>query len=1062
MTRADGPAGWTAQGLHIQLLGPLRVLDTGRPVALGGRQQRAVLALLALGANRVVTIDELLAGIWGDRATDGSVNVLQVYVSRLRRLGTAGIAIHRQDPGYLLEANAESLDLLGFRDLVEQARRIRPVSATRAAEILRTALAHWRSAPLQEFAGLPFAAAESAGLSREWQAAVSSRVAVDLSLGRSTEVIPELAVLIEQNPLAEDLHAQLALAHYRSGRQADALDVIRRIRTRLADELGVDPGRRLQDLERAVLAHDPRLAGELPAAPGRADVETAGPAELERDRLAAAGPRPDLADDNGWSTDPPPAHRVWHAPARNPHFTGREALLDKIFHRLRRRADTVAVETVYGLGGVGKTHLAIEFAHRFADSYAVVWWINAEEPTFIPSQLARLNAELGLPPRASADDLVAQVLGHLGRTGDWLLIFDNAARVSDVAPYRPFGSGHILVTSRNPLWGEIGSRTPIDVLDRTESLAFLKSRMPALDDRTGDRLAAELGDLPLALAQAVAYLEATDIDPGEYLDQFSRRRSAFLARGDVLDYQGRLDTAWDMSLQRLAATCPPALTLLELSAFLAPEPIPIELFAGRTDLMTDIDTGPVDQVGGGDQVDRGDQVDGGDPSDAVETAVGGAAALSLVRRQSASFQVHRLVQAVIRTHLTEQERTLVATRTAALLARVLDGDPNDPSSWPTYRRLAPHVFALGTLAERLPQARRLLLDTTVYLGGAAAPRWSSHLARRVLDHWRVALGDDHPDTLAISTFVVHSAIWACAPRVACELGLRSLPVARRVMGADHPLTLRLAGYLSIALTEVADVVTARELAFDTIRRARSTFPAEHPDLLRITAYVTLALAWIGDPAATDLADTTYASARRLWGADHPVTLLAAIEVVFGLLTAGDTEGIRTLGEDTVSRSRAVLGDRHLITLGSAALLALGLVWHGDIDRADELRREVLSVADPEMAPDHVITLTIAAATASIRAADPLATDDLPVTELDIARRMPGPDHPITLALAAAAARLAQRAGHPGERLAIETATRARRQLGVGHPLARIPVPVARPGTGHRPQPASATVPAASR
>ena len=1022
MGTAVGRAGWSPSKLHVQVLGPLQVLDAGRPLALGGRQQRAVLALLALNANRVVPVDELLAGIWGDRATDGSVNVLQVYVSRLRRLGLGadGVAIHRQNPGYLLAADAASLDLLAFRELVDQARRIRSVSAAPAAETLRAALGLWRSDPLLEFAGLPFAAAASAGLGRERQAALSSRIAVDLSLGRSVEVIPELETLTGQSPLAEDLHAQLALAHYRSGRQADALAIIRRIRARLADEVGVD----------------------------RTPAPDAPDPEVNHD----TEPRLSVAHDQDWPSEPAPGQRVWHAPARNPHFTGREALLDKIFHRLRGQPDTVAVETVYGLGGVGKSHLAIEFAHRFADSYTVVWWINAEEPTFIPSQLARLNTELGLPARASADDLVAQVLGHLGQTGDWLLIFDNAARVGDVAPYRPFGSGHILVTSRNPLWGEIGSRTAIDVLDRTESLAFLKSRMPALDGGIGSRLAAELGDLPLALAQAVAYLEATDIDPAEYLDQFSRRRSAFLARGDVLDYQGRLDTAWDMSLQRLAATCPPALTLLELSAFLAPEPIPLELFAGRADLGADAisydDAGPVD------------------PLDAVETAVGGAAALSLVRRQSASFQVHRLVQAVIRTHLTEEERTRVATRTAALLAGVLDGDPNDPSSWSTYRRLAPHVFALGTIAERLPQARRLLLDTTVYMTGAGLPRASSRLARRVHEQWRVALGDDHPDTLAISAFVVHSSIWACDPRGACEFGSRSLPMARRALGEDHPLTLRLAGYLALALTEVADVEQARTLAFDTMQRVRSAFPAEHPDLLRITAYVTLALAWIGDPAATALADVTYASAGRVFGSDHPVTLLAAIEVVFGLLTAGDTEAIRTLGEDTVARSRTVLGDRHLITLGSAALLALGLVWHGDVDRADELRRDLLSVADPEMAPDHVITLTIAAATASIRAAsiraaDPLGAAEPPVAELDTARRMPGPDHPITLALAAATAQLTQRAGQPGERLAIETATRARRQLGVAHPLARIPVPVGGPAAGFRTQPASA-VPVASK
>ena len=154
------------------------------------------------------------------------------------------------------------------------------------------------------------------------------------------------------------------------------------------------------------------------------------------------------------------------------------------------------------------------------------------------------------------------MLAELATRPDWLLIFDNAERVGDVAGYRPSGSGHILITSRTPGWGELGGRIAIDLLDRAETMDLFRSRLPAIDDTVAEDLAGELGDLPLAVAQAVAHIEQSGMDPAEYLRQFSTRRSAFLARGEVLGYQGRVDTAWDLSLERLRATNPAALELL--------------------------------------------------------------------------------------------------------------------------------------------------------------------------------------------------------------------------------------------------------------------------------------------------------------------------------------------------------------------------------------------------------------------------------------------------------------------------------------------------------------------
>src|SRR3954464_2036750 len=311
--------------------------------------------------------------------------------------------------------------------------------------------------------------------------------------------------------------------------------------------------------------------------------EAAAAARL-RTRLAGGrptGPPPFPLRDAGPSGRPgfagaPPA--VWKVPPRNPRFTGRDGMLVELRRRLRAGEATLTVQALYGLGGVGKTQLALEYAHRFAADYDLVWWIDADQPVLIPDQLAALAARLDLPAGLTVAATVDRLLAELRGRGRWLLVFDNAERPGDVAGYRPDGAGHVLITSRAPGWGALGGRLEVDVLARAETIALLLARIPALGEELADELAAELGDLPLAAAQAAGYLEQTDLPPEDYLRRFRARRATLLARGDVVGYSGRLDTAWALSLERLRNQDPAAVLLLELAAFLAPESIPLTLF----------------------------------------------------------------------------------------------------------------------------------------------------------------------------------------------------------------------------------------------------------------------------------------------------------------------------------------------------------------------------------------------------------------------------------------------------------------------------------------------------
>ena len=317
--------------MEFNILGPLEVRGSDGSIPLGGAKPRAVLAVLLLNPNEPVSAERLAVALWGEDAPAGSVKTVQVHVSRLRKSLGDGDAVTRTAAGYRLRVRPGERDVERFDELVARGRReLAGGRPDAAADLLREALELWRGAPLGDLADAPFASGDVRSLEEARIAALACRVEADVAAGRHAEVIGELRGLVAEHPTHEGFAAQLMLALYRCGRQAEALDAFQDARERLVGELGVEPGPELRELQEAILRHDPKL--------------TPRPAELP-DELAAAA---------------------------RPPILGRTAELDWLLARWERAASGRGeLVLITGPPGIGRTRIAAELAeevHRRGDA----------------------------------------------------------------------------------------------------------------------------------------------------------------------------------------------------------------------------------------------------------------------------------------------------------------------------------------------------------------------------------------------------------------------------------------------------------------------------------------------------------------------------------------------------------------------------------------------------------------------------------------------------------------------------------------------------------------------
>jgi hypothetical protein len=674
--------------------------------------------------------------------------------------------------------------------------------------------------------------------------------------------------------------------------------------------------------------------------------------------------------------------RVWNVPPRNAIFTGRDTMLVAVRERLLA-GDRAVVQALHGMGGVGKTQLAIEYAHQFAGSYDVVWWIPAERAGLIVNQVAALAAALGCAERdaqapAAADAAVANL-----RTRDrWLLLFDNAGAARDLLRWLPGGTaGHVLITTRTSGWHEIAA-TPVevDVFARPESVAILRGRVPGLARSDADALAAELGDLPLAVAQAASYMAESAMPSDDYLHLVQTRAAQILDQGDLVSYPRSLAGATQLTMERLTRDDSAAARLAQLCSFFAPEPIPLALFpaaAGR--LPEPLATSAADLL-------------------AWRKLLTGLARSALARVDQNFAQLHRLTQAVLRDQLGPGAAVATWALAGTILAANHPGDPADPVSWPGWAQLMPHILAIDPAASSDPALCALANDATWYLLMRGDTRGGHDLAAHLHQEWTARLGRDDKLTLRAALSIAQALRQQGQYVEALRIDEDTL-ARHRLLGEDDPVTLRAASNLATDLANVGRYRAARELNEDILARRRRTLGEDHLDTLVSATNLAANLARFGEHrAARELNEDILARRRRVQGEDHPHTLISASNLAANLTRLGEYQAARDLDEDTLTRRRRILGEDHPDTLVSASNLAIDLTLLGEYSAARDLEKEILPRRRRVLGEDHPLTLASAGnlATALAYLGDHQAARDLEQDLLARRRRILGEDHPDTL------------------------------------------------------------------
>jgi tetratricopeptide (TPR) repeat protein len=651
---------------------------------------------------------------------------------------------------------------------------------------------------------------------------------------------------------------------------------------------------------------------------------------------------------------------IWNVPlSRNEYFTGREELLAALDKKLKSNSGPAAVtQAIAGLGGVGKTQLALEYAWRHADDYDVVWWVRAEtavesrsrgdlEKTDIKTtatlaqDYADLAAKLGLPEakQPNVPETVKAVREWLQTNKRWLLIFDNVTKPEDLDEYLPTRAGHVLITSRHQEWAHRAGKLPIDLFERPDSVAFLLRRTNRTDPAGAGELAAALGDLPLALEQAAAYCDSTGKSFAAYLGLFNKQRAHLLKFGKPKDYPYEVASAWEMNFTALGKENAAAADLLNLIAFFAPERIPLNVIVEHAkELPKRLKKALAEEA-------------------CCDGLVASLLRYSLVRADGGMLFVHRLVQEVVRDRMPEKTRKEWAERAVTLASNAFPYEVNDPATWAPTGEWLPHALASvdRALKERIAgrQCQYVLNGAGIFQRRRAAFAESRALLERALPIAEKVFGSDHSEVAAIVNNLGGVLLDLSDLPGAKKCRERAFAIGEKVHGPDHPKVATYVNNLGSVLHGLGDLPGAKKCFERALAIDEKVYGPDHPEVATDVNNLGLVLRALGDlPGAKKCFELALAIDEKVYGPDHPAVATDVNNLGGVLRGLSDLPGAKKCIERALAIDEKVYGPDHPNVAIRVNNLGGVLRALGDLPGAKERYERALKIVMKFLGPDH--------------------------------------------------------------------------------------------------------------